>query len=238
MSNNYFEFKQFTVTQNHSAMKVGTDGVLLGSWVAVENARTILDIGTGTGLLSLMLAQKSSAVIDAIEIDAEACIDAQFNFAQSPWNERLKLLEIDFLVFSKQATKQYDLIVSNPPFFKNSLHSPTNKKTVARHSNSLPHEKLVAEVTKLLTDDGRFYVVLPSDIAKEFIILSRLQGLHPKQIVKVFSKTTDTKSVRIMLCFSKTDCKATEILLSIYDQSSEYTIEYKTLTKDFYLANI
>ena len=217
-------------------MKVGTDGVLLGSWVTIKNARTILDIGTGTGLLSLMLAQKSSVQIDAIEIDAEACLDAQFNFAQSPWNERLQLLEIDFLDFSKLATKQYDLIVSNPPFFKNALHSSTKKKTLARHSNCLPHEKLVAEVAKLLTDDGRFYVILPSDIVKEFIILSRLQGLHPQQIVQVFSKTTDTKSVRTMLCFSKIDCKATETCFTIYDQSSEYTIEYKTLTKDFYLA--
>jgi len=235
MSNNYFEFKQFTVSQIYSAMKVGTDGVLLGSWVNAENAKSILDIGTGTGLLSLMMAQKSSATIDTIEIDEDACKDASFNFVHSPWKNRLHLIQSDFLEFQKQAEKSYDLIISNPPFFKSSLHSPNSKKTIARHNNSLPHEKLIDGVVKLLHETGYFYVVLPSDIAKEFIVMARLKGLHPKQIAQVFSKNNDLKSVRSLISFTKNDCKVFETRIDIYDQNLEYSLDYKNLTRDFYL---
>lgn len=237
MSNLYFTFKQFTVSQNHSAMKVGTDGVLLGSWIDTKGAKSILDIGAGTGLLSLMLAQRSTAFIDAIEIDADACIDARFNFSQSSWNHRLRVIEGDFLEIATQSSKQYDLIVSNPPFFKNSLQSTKSKRNLARHANSLPHEALLKGVANLLTSDGRFYVVIPSDISKDFISTARLTGLHPETSLLVFSKETDTKPVRTFIRFSHIDCKAREDSLSIYTNiANHYTDEYRHLTKDFYLA--
>lgn len=234
MSNNYFQFKRFTVTQNHSAMKVGTDGVLLGSWAEPKAANHILDIGCGTGLLALMMAQKSLATIDALEIDTEACKDAQFNFSQSPWNERIQLIEDDFIYFSQNIEKHYDVIVSNPPFFKDSLHSPHLQKNTARHTNSLPHEKLIEGVARLLTADGLFYVVIPTDISKAFITNSRLQGLHPQTILHIFSKETDLKPIRSLICFGRNDCRSDERSMLIYKQAS-YSEEYKALTAEFYL---
>ena len=237
MSNHYFEFKQFTVIQNHSAMKVGTDGVLLGSWADIGNARTVLDIGAGTGLLSLMLAQQGVSMIDAIEIDPDACIDATNNFAKSPWKDTLQLVASDFLEYFQKTLNRYDLIISNPPFFKNSLHSLSKKKTTARHSNSLPHNQLLEGVVKLLNTEGRFFVVLPADISKDFIVQARMTGLHPEKILHVFSKKTDLQAIRTLLCFSKNDCKASEENLFIYTSAiGEYTNVYKALTKDYYLA--
>src|SRR5664280_2075596 len=119
--NKWFEFKQFRVEQSKAAMKVGTDGVILGAWTSVDNASRILDVGTGTGLIALMLAQRSNAAIDAVEIDDDAYCEAKFNFEQSPWKERLKIFHSDFNAFSKEYGHQYDLIVSNPPFFIDSL---------------------------------------------------------------------------------------------------------------------
>jgi len=234
MSNNYFQFKQFTVMQNYSAMKVGTDGVLLGSWVEAQSAKNVLDIGCGTGLLALMMAQKTLATIDALDIDSDACKDALLNFSQSPWKERIHLIEGDFISFSQNMGKQYDVIVSNPPFFKDSLHSPQAKKNTARHTNSLPHEKLIEGVARLLTDDGHFYVVIPADISKAFITNSRLQGLHPQTILQIFSKETDLKPIRTLICFGRNDCKADESSMHIYKQAS-YSEEYKALTAEFYL---
>jgi tRNA1Val (adenine37-N6)-methyltransferase len=237
MSNNYFNFKQFTITQNHSAMKVGTDGVLLGSWVAVENTKSILDIGTGTGLIALMLAQKCNATIDAIEIDAEACIDATFNFEQSLWNERLFLFQTDFIEYAEKCTKQYDCIVSNPPFFINALHSPNDKKNLARHSNSLPYDKLFDGILKLLTENGTFFIIVPTDISKEIMITARFKGLHPEGILHIYSKESDSKAIRTLVRFTKYDCKEQEAKLAIYlQQKGSYSEEYKTLTKDYYLA--
>jgi tRNA1Val (adenine37-N6)-methyltransferase len=218
-------------------MKVGTDGVLLGSWVDVNLTSSILDIGAGTGLLSIMMAQKSSANIEAIEIDRDACFDAKINFEQSLWKDRLHLIEDDFLEYSKRRDKLFDLIVSNPPFFKNSLQSPDIKKNIARHSYSLPHEKLLDGVALLLTPNGRFALVIPSVLSKEFIVSARLKGLHPEKMLHVYSKESDAKSVRSLICFSFKDCKAVENRLSIYSLiDGQYTDEYKTLTKEFYLA--
>ena len=235
MSNNYFQFKQFTVWQYNSALKVGTDGVLLGSWIDSKNAQNILDIGTGTGLLALMVAQKCNAEIDAVEINPEACKDATYNFSQSQWNKRIQLIESDFFSFIKGSSKQYDCIISNPPYFKNALLSPSNSKNIARHTNSLPHEKLLKGVATILSNNGLFYIILPSDISKAFISTARLSGLHPNNILRVFSKETDLLPIRSLICLSRNDCKAKESDLIIYQQDG-YTEAYKALTRDYYLA--
>ena len=129
MPNDYFKFKQFTIHQDKCAMKVGTDGVLLGAWAECANAKGILDIGTGTGLIALMIAQRSNAKIDAVEIDETASKQAKENIKKSLWNDRIEILNISFQDFSKSTNEKYDLIVSNPPYFQNSLYAPDEKRT-------------------------------------------------------------------------------------------------------------
>lgn len=238
MPNQYFAFKQFTVYQEHSAMKVGTDGVLLGSWVDIKDAKRVLDIGTGTGLLALMLAQKSIANIDAVEIDEHACIDALFNFSSSTWKDRIILFHADFNTFSKhQCNTEYQVIVSNPPYFVNSLKSDNKRKMQARHSDVLTHDDLLSGVSLLLTNDGQFYVIIPFDIENDFVRKARLQNLHPESYFRIYSKIGHPIPVRSIICFTKQDQKPMEQSLFIREkESNEYTAEYKELTKDFYLA--
>ena len=156
MANDYFSFKRFTVWQRRAAMRVGTDGVLLGAWFdpGGDGAR-MLDVGTGTGVIALMAAQRNpSARIDAVEIDAGSCADAAENFAGSPWAERLALFGESFVSFCGHATRKYDRIVSNPPYFVGSLKCPDPGRTRARHTDSLPHPELLAGAAGLLTEKG------------------------------------------------------------------------------------
>lgn len=236
MSNTFFMFKHFLINQSQSRLKVGTDGVLLGAWAKPDNSQNILDIGTGTGLIALMLAQKSEAIITAVEIDENACIDARNNFKISTWQHRLELKNVDFNLFSIQTIRKFDFIITNPPYFVNSLHSPDKLKNMARHACSLTHSQLLLGVNSLLTDDGDFYVVLPYDISRTFIIDARLQNLHPLEMLQVFSKSEDPVPKRTLIRFTRNDCKCSETKLSIYQaKTNDYTAEYKELTKDYYL---
>ena len=150
--NKWFEFKQFRIEQQKTAMKVGTDGVILGAWVPVDEASAILDVGTGTGLIALMLAQRCNARIDALEIDHRACEEAEFNFKQSPWKERLKIIHSDFNAFSIEMKQCYDLIVCNPPYFANSLRTYDPQLSRARHNITLTFIQLLKGSVSLLTD--------------------------------------------------------------------------------------
>ena len=156
MSNPYFQFKQFTVWHDQCAMKVGTDGVLLGAWASVERARRILDIGTGTGLVALMLAQRSllDAKIVALEIDEAAAGQARENVARSPWQERIEVVQADFKKY--RSSDKFDVIVSNPPYFVDSLECPDRQRAAARHNDSLTYEELLEGVNRLLAADGLF----------------------------------------------------------------------------------
>jgi len=160
MPNNYFEFKQFTIWQDRCAMKVGTDGVLLGAWAKTEGVKKILDIGTGTGLIALMLAQRSDAIIDALEIDSVAAEQAGENVKKSPWNDRVNIICDSFQNFSK-LKHQYDLIVSNPPFFINSLRATDLVRTIARHNDKLMLNELMNGVVNFLSLNGRFCIIWP-----------------------------------------------------------------------------
>ncbi|MDR1055587.1 MAG: methyltransferase [Prevotellaceae bacterium] len=236
MSNSYFKFKQFTIHQDSTAMKVGTDGVLLGTWVTIGNAERILDIGTGTGLLALMLAQRNTqAVIDAMEIDALACRQAQLNVRNSPWPERINMLCSSFQKFSKEYHQRYDLIVSNPPYFNNSLKSPVIQRNIARHSDSLSYIDLITGVKKLLKDSGRLAVVLPVDEGGVFIRQSIENGLYCCRRLNV--KPNANKPVkRVLLEFANQTQSCSEQTLCIETgEHHNYTPEYKALTKDFYL---
>ena len=188
MGNSWFQFKQFLVSQEKSALRVGTDGVLLGGWCRVHGAETILDVGTGTGLIALMLAQRSAAQIHAIEISKEACKDASDNFRNSPWDGRLVLFPANFNDFCKSDSNQYDLIVSNPPFFKHSLKSADSASSMARHDVSLTFLQLISGAKKLLNKTGRLAVIIPMEAFDDFRETARLCGFYLSRKTVVIPK--------------------------------------------------
>ncbi len=237
MANSYFKFKQFIVHQDSAAMKVGTDSVLLGAWANVEKAKRALDIGTGTGLIALMMAQRNPVLtIDALEIDSDAFEQAKNNCSQSAWHNRLCVIHDSIQNYGVASQKKYDLIVSNPPYFSNSLKNNCIKKSTARHTDSLNYSELMEGVVKLLNSDGIFAVVLPSDVQNEFIDITQNYNFHLNRILNV--KPTPAKSVkRILLEFSNSNVKICEEELVIEDKGRhQYSEKYKQLTRDFYLA--
>src|SRR5688572_28245976 len=172
-----FHFKQFSVRHDRSGMKVGTDGVLLGAWVEVKNAKRLLDIGTGTGVIALMLAQRTQpdVTIDAIEIDPDAIEDASENFSSSPWSNRFTLHRGRVQEFS---SKKFDILVSNPPYFIDSYKPPNDQRIIARHSESLSFEDLLRVSEKLLTENGTLNVILPYTEGLQFIDLAEKSGYY------------------------------------------------------------
>ncbi|NOQ28027.1 MAG: methyltransferase [Bacteroidales bacterium] len=236
MPNDYFKFKQFTIHQDKCAMKVGTDGVLLGAWADCVNAKSILDVGTGTGLISLMLAQRSSARIEAVEIDEVACIQAKENIKKSLWNDRIEIHNIPFQDFSKSTNEKYDLIVSNPPYFQNSLYAPDEKRTDARHNSNLKLDDLLNGALKLLSEKGKLSIVLPYLEGALFVLKAAENGLYCVRQTKVLPKP-DRAPKRLMLEFMKEKMPLVEQELIIeLNKRHEYSEAYKNLTKDFYLA--
>jgi tRNA1Val (adenine37-N6)-methyltransferase len=179
MSNNFFRFKQFTIQQSAAAMKVNTDGVLLGAWADVQGATRILDVGTGTGVIALMLAQRTAtAVIDAVEIDRDSATQAAKNIADSPWAARVNVFTMPFQTYTANAFASYDLIVSNPPYFVDALLPDTEERLLSRHAASLSYEDLIAGVNALLRDTGRFCLILPYAEANVFIAKAAMAQLY------------------------------------------------------------
>lgn len=235
--NNFFQFKQFRIVQERSAMKVGMDGVLLGSWTDASKAKRILDIGTGTGLIALMMAQKNStAQIDAIEIDQEALNEAILNFQQSPWNDRIWVECSSFQDFAEQTDWKYDMIVSNPPFFaEDGLKAPVQKRAQARHSDSLPLSVLVSGASKVLTEKGRIALVLPIESLPEIEQVSASNKLFISRLCRV-KPNPKKPDFRILIEMTNEECPIMEENLMIeFEKHHDYTPEYRELTKDFYL---
>jgi len=239
MANNYFSFKQFTIYQDQCAFKVGTDGVLLGAAADISEANHILDIGTGTGLIALMMAQRCEAEIIAIEPDYDSFRQACSNISQSKWKERIKVVNSNLQDFD-QGTPGFDLIVSNPPFFSDSLRNPDQGKASARHKDLLKNEDLLKGVNRLLAPDsyregGRFQVIMP--YAEGLVLIAEAQehGLYCNNMLKI--KPLQTSEIRrLILTFSRQKRKATEQFLTIeHGKRHEFTEEYRNLTKDFYL---
>ena len=233
--NNWFEFKQFRIEQHKAAMKVGTDGVLLGAWAPIDNACRILDIGTGTGLIALMLAQQSDAIIDAVEIDEQACEEAKFNFEQSAWRDRLKVFCCDFHLFTDMPREPYDMIVSNPPFFINSLKTNSTALTVARHNDMLSFNQLISGVQKLLSKTGRLCVIIPFTSSIEFRESARLAGFYLRRQTNIIPKSGRVPK-RVLLEFTIQPGYPAEDELTVLDENGFYTENYKTLTAPFYPA--
>ncbi|MDY7023538.1 MAG: methyltransferase [Cyanobacteriota bacterium] len=233
-SNPYFKFKQFTIFQDRCAMKVGVDGVLLGAWTDIRNAKTILDIGTGTGLIALMLAQRSTAQIDAVEIDKNACIQAQENVIRSPWKDRIRVHQASVQDYTKYCLRRYDLIISNPPFFENASKASKLERTVARHTDLLSQVDLLDISQQILTSQGRLVVIYPTEVAN--IFQQKAENFDLFCSKKLFVKPTPTSSVkRIILEFSQTQKLLSEQTLVIEEQRHIYTANFIHLVKDFYL---
>lgn len=217
-------------------MKVGVDSVLLGAWADTTGKQRILDIGTGTGLLALMAAQRTeTAVIDAVEIDGEACLQAQQNISGSPWTKRIRVICDDFGNFAANCTDFYDLIITNPPFFTASLKSSDEKRSIARHNDHLHYSDIVKEAKKLLTVGGLLAMVLPPREASLLVEVARHEGLHVRRELKVQSRS-DKPVYRNFIELSDTECLPEEETLCIEMAGKEdFTEEYKNLTRDFYL---
>jgi tRNA1Val (adenine37-N6)-methyltransferase len=235
MGNSYFKFKQFTIHQDKTAMKVGVDGVLLGAWVDVGEAQNILDIGTGTGLLALMLAQKTNANFTAVEIDEEAAKQASTNFQRSLWRCKITIENVSIQEFTESTTKKFELIVCNPPYFSASLNSPDNQRNLARHDNTLQLEDLFFSVNKLLSKNGRFCVIYPFDREGGLLELADKYQLFPNR--QLYIKGTELKvpnRLIVEFSFSKKEVVKSELIVR-NSQTNDYTVEYKNLTKDYYL---
>jgi len=234
MPNNYFNFKQFRINQQGSAFKVGTDGVLLGAYAGIEGAESVLDIGAGTGLISLMIAQRSKASITAIEPDYNSYLQACENASNSPWRDRIFVRHSDFQNFDSAGSK-YDLIVTNPPYFQNSLKNPDPRKSSARHNDTLTTGEILTGVIKFMKDDGNLQIILPYVEGNIFIAEAAVFGLYCNNTLKI-KPLPSAEIRRLILRFSKFQKKPTENFLTIeHGNRHEFTEDYINLTKDFYL---
>ena len=235
MANSYFQFKQFTIYQERAAMRGGTDGVLLGAWSPLETSRRILDVGTGTGLIAVMAAQRSSAQIDAVELDFDAACDAAYNVQRSPWSDRITVYGVDFVDFyQKQSIPRYDHIVSNPPYFVESLLPPDQKREKARHAGSLDYEVLFEGASRLLLPEGRLSLIVPADMEERLVFVAMLYGFYPVRFTYV-SGIAGRAPKRLLSEWSRRRNPLETTLLSIERRGAGYTAEYVALTRDFYL---
>ena len=254
MSSPFFRFKQFTVWHDRCAMKVGTDGVLLGAWcpMAVDSLQLIvnsrkhkefrvLDIGTGSGLIALMLAQRTCAVdslqwtvgIDAIDVDEGAVEQATYNFEQSPWVEQLHAYQSSLQEW--HSAIKYDLIVSNPPYFQASLKNPDSQRATARHTDTLSYTALIQHASRLLQEDGTLALVLPFEAKEDIVALAEAHALYPTQITHVHTKP-GKPAKRLLIAFSPIAHREYSTpTFYIESENSPRSEEYKALTKEFYL---
>jgi tRNA1Val (adenine37-N6)-methyltransferase len=232
-----FNFKQFTVQQDRCAMKIGTDGVLLGAWCPIDNYPfSVLDIGAGTGILSLMLAQRSNAEqIDSLEIDEKAYEQCVENFENSPWSDRLFCFHAGLDEFVDEPEDEYDLIISNPPFYSEDFKSDNSQRDLARFQDALPFEDLIEAANLLLSENGVFAVIIPFKEEENFIDLCAEVELYPVKVTRV--KGTPTTAIkRSLLAFKRYELSTlTADELIIETSRHQYTEDYINLTKEFYL---
>ena len=251
-----FTFKQFAISQDRCAMKVGTDGVLLGAWARVAHCRRVLDIGTGTGLVALMAAQRSQAHIVAIDLDADAVAQATANVAASPWPARIQVMEVDareidnsdvsiqnsesthpeanseFIIHNSEFL--FDAILCNPPFFENALKSPDAARTMARHTDTLSFDELARSAARLLSPEGELSVIIPYDRAHDMTVSAACQGLFATRQTIVIP-VEGGKPKRMLMAFSREGQPHAVETLCIHDAQRRPTADYVSLVSDFYL---
>lgn len=236
MANPYFQFKQFTVWHDRCAMKVGTDAVLLGSWVRVEGAKRMLDIGCGSGLIALMVAQRNAeARVVGVEIDQEAASQAAENVARSPWHDRIRIVCQDILEYTDE--EKFDVVFSNPPYFVSSLKCPDKKRASARHADGLSFESLVSKAASLLSENGEFSLVVPSEASHEIkaiCLFNKLFLWHETQVVT----KRGVEAKRVLLSFRRAIPTEEEVRtdqLVMESSPGQYSERYAEMVKDFYL---
>ena len=228
-----FRFKQFEVVNDRTAMKVGTDGVLLGAWCPVAEARRVLDVGTGCGVIALMVAQRNrQALIEGIDIDQDSIAEARLNFANSPWNNRLTAIEGDFNDMDGDA--RYDLIVSNPPYFTNGVLPTGDSRTVARHTQSLTYRQLIEGAVKLLTARGTLALISPTDAEGDIIEAAAFASLPVRRVTRVIP-VEGAPPKRTLWQLSRDNSSYREDTLTIAHVDGSFTREYVELTGAFYL---
>lgn len=232
MSNPYFQFKQFTVRQDSCAMKVGTDGVLVGAWASVEQSSQVLDIGTGTGLIALMCAQRTQAQITGIDIDLQSARQAEANVADSPWQKQIEIVCDDFRTHA--FPHLFDHIVSNPPFFIEDVKCPDESRNRARHADSLTFEELLAGVKRLLTKGGKFTLILPTSAVSDFLRTAFIFDLYPETQLTIFPRP-ELPSKRTLLCLTNLPCELHTETLYIEETPQKYSPNFIRLLHNYYL---
>lgn len=233
----YFRFKQFSVTDQNCGMKIGTDGVLLGAIAAKKKCNNVLDIGTGSGVIALMIAQKQPALIECVEIDPSSFNDAMHNVERSPWSNRIKLFRTSFQEYASFSNKRFDLIVCNPPFFHNSMKASDIRRTKARHSDSLPLNDIFSGVSKLLTGKGCFLIIIPATQYNYVNNLLRESSLYINE-EWVIRPNPEKEMHRVVLSGSKTLGETSTLKHEVAIETGvrhQYTQEYRSLTGDYYL---
>ncbi len=229
-----FNFKQFDISDDLCTMKVGTDAVLLGAWANIADVGTILDIGTGSGVIALMLAQRSTALIDAVEIDNVSSQQAKENVNRSKWVGRVLINAVSLQHFVECSNKTYDLIVSNPPYFVDSLKSDNPLRNIARHNDSLPFEELARCVVTLLNKNGHFCMILPEPESNVFGVIALKKGLFCVKKTFVLPKN-NRSNVRVLTEYSFNKQTIVSDYIVLRNEDNTYTKQYIEFTKDFYL---
>ncbi len=235
MANPFFQFKQFTIYQSRSAMKVGTDGVLLGAWCRLLPEGRVLDVGTGTGLIAIMAAQRTQAFIDAVELDFDAATEAAENANRSPWGDRITVYGSDFIRFYTSIIRpSYHHILSNPPYFMQSLLPPDAQRGQARHTGTLDYEALFDGASRLLLPEGRLSLISPADTEEHLRFVAQLYSFYPNRLAYV-AGVAGREPKRLLSEWSRERCPLETTLFAIEQQGEGYTPEYIRLTRDFYL---
>jgi tRNA1Val (adenine37-N6)-methyltransferase len=235
MPNNYFDFKQFSIKQEMSAFKVGTDGVLLGACADLIGAGRIVDAGTGTGLIAIMVAQRCLADIVAVEPDKNSCLEASQNINNCKWHSRIKAENLELQEFASRSSEKFDIVISNPPYFRDSLLNPDTRKSAARHTYSLSSTDILKASGSLLNEDGNLQLILPYEEGTLFIAEAGDYGFFCNSSIKVKPNPTG-KIIRLILKFERRKKAVYEKFLTIETGvRHSYSKEYKEITKDFYL---
>lgn len=232
-----FRFKQFEIKQDQCPMKVGTDGILLGAWADVQGVKKALDIGAGTGLIAIMLGQRNEeAMIHAVEIEKSACTQANENMQNAPWSDRLQAFPISIQEFARTTSDQYDLIVSNPPFFSGGTLSDKQARNEVRHTVKLPHGDLLSAVRNLLSANGKFAVILPLIEGLRFEELAKTYNLYCTKKTEVLPKK-DSTIERLLLQFEREEKEVVEdqLIVQKSDEANDWTEDFMALTGMFYL---
>jgi tRNA1Val (adenine37-N6)-methyltransferase len=234
--NKYFQFKQFRIEQHHAAMKVNTDGVLLGAWANIDGADSVLDVGTGTGMIALMIAQRNNkSFITGIDIDEHAAVDAAENVRKSPWPDRISIQQISFQDFTGTNSQKFSLIISNPPFFSNSAKNANSRLSLARHNHLLPFADIISGTLRMLDEKGHLSIILPVDEADLFIEMAAKKRLYLRRFARV-QPFPDKEPNRSLMEFSFSKSETEYTVFSLYDETKEnYSHEFVGLARDFYL---